>query len=83
MRSSASRLTLFDPAIYSIRVLGPLDVSWSEQLGGLDIVVVRAGDLAVTELTGRLTDQAALVSIITSLYDLGMPLLSVEWLATA
>jgi hypothetical protein len=43
--------------------------------------VVRAGDQAVTELSGQLADQAALVGVLTSLYDLGMPLLSVERLA--
>jgi len=32
----------------------------------------------VTILMGRLIDQAALIGVINSLYDLGCPLLSVE-----
>jgi hypothetical protein len=81
MPKEATYLTLFEPATYSIRVQGALDANWSGRLGGLRILVVRAGDQAVTELSGQLADQAALVGVLTSLYDLGMPLLSVERLA--
>jgi hypothetical protein len=83
MPRAAARLTLYEPATYAIRVQGALDANWSERLGGLRIVVVRAGEQAVTELSGRLPDQAALVGVLTSLYDLGMPLLSVERLSTS
>jgi len=31
-------------------------------------------------LSGELQDQAALVGVLNTLYDLGLPLLSVEWL---
>jgi hypothetical protein len=81
MPREATYLTLFEPATYSIRVQGALDANWSGRLGGLRILVVRAGDQAVTELSGQLADQAALVGVLTSLYDLGMPLLSVERIA--
>jgi len=81
MPREATYLTLFEPATYSIRVQGALDANWSGRLGGLRILVVRAGDQAVTELSGQLAAQAALVGVLTSLYDLGMPLLSVERIA--
>ena len=81
MPREATYLTLFEPATYSIRVQGALDANWSGRLGGLRSLVVRAGDQAVTELSGQLADQAALVGVLTSLYDLGMPLLSVERIA--
>jgi hypothetical protein len=78
MPKASPHLTLYEPATYAIRVQGALEANWSDRLGGLHIIVVRAGDQAVTELSGRLPDQAGLIGVLTSLYDLGMPLLSVE-----
>jgi hypothetical protein len=78
MPKASPHLTLYEPATYAIRVQGALEANWSDRLGGLRIVVIRAGDQAVTELSGRLPDQAGLIGVLTSLYDLGMPLLSVE-----
>jgi hypothetical protein len=65
---TSPHLTLYEPATYAIRVQGALEANWSERLG----------DQAVTELSGRLPDQAGLIGVLTSLYDLGMPLLSGE-----
>jgi hypothetical protein len=48
----------------------------------LQITVVTARGEAVTELVGSLPDQATLIGVLTSLYDLGMPLLSVERVPT-
>jgi hypothetical protein len=71
--------SLFEPATYRIRILGTLDKKWSDYYGGMtiehDIVL---NQYPVTILTGRLVDQAALIGVINSLYDLGCPLLSVE-----
>jgi hypothetical protein len=75
-RPSAS---MFEPATYRISILGTLDKNWSDYCGGMkiehDIMLNR---YPVTILTGVLTDQAALIGVINSLYDLGCPLLSVE-----
>ena len=48
----------------------------------MQITVVESGDDAVTELVGRLTDQAALHGVLSALYELGFPMLSVEHLPT-
>ena len=40
--------------------------------------VARAGPHTVTELTGRLLDQAALHGVLSTLYELGLPLVSLE-----
>jgi hypothetical protein len=82
-----------EPAFYLIRVQGILDQSWSERLGGLTIAiepdadgrdrsVVRdaSGDPPVTVLRGHVLDQAALSGLLNTLYDLGLPLLSLECL---
>ena len=72
------RLTLDAPLDCAIRAAGALDARWSDRLGGLR---VRAsgddGDGPVTELSGTLLDQGALVGVLVTLYDLGLPLLSV------
>ncbi|MGH2613888.1 MAG: hypothetical protein ACRDJC_01510 [Thermomicrobiales bacterium] len=78
MGSTGSPITLHEPAICVIRVRGPLSSDWSDRLGGLRIKVVRAGRHTITELVGRLADQAALHGVLAALYELGLPLLSVE-----
>ena len=80
MTRTRRRLTLFDPATYTIRVVGALAPTWSAQLGGMRITVVEAGDDAITELAGLLIDQAALHGVLAGLYELGFPMLSVEYL---
>jgi hypothetical protein len=72
-------VTLGTPATYRIRVQGELAPSWSERLGGLQITTHRQRDQTlVTTLVGEVRDQAELIGIINSLYDLHLPLLSVQ-----
>ena len=78
MGGIGSGITLHEPAVCVIRVRGALSSDWSDRLGGMRITVVRAGRHTVTELVGRLTDQAALHGVLSALYELGMPLLTVE-----
>jgi hypothetical protein len=60
----------------TILASGALDESWSDRLGGLR-VRPSAREADVSELTGRLLDQAALLGVLVTLYDLGLPLISV------
>jgi hypothetical protein len=78
MKEHPRRLTLYEPASYVIRIQGAIEPQWSDRLGGLTITVMSAGRQTATELSGQLPDQAALMSVLTSLYDLGLPLLSLE-----
>ena len=74
-------LTIDDSATYCIELQGALEHGWQDSLGDMRIQVRRAkSGRAVTTLTGRVTDQAALAGILGLVYDLGMPLLSVECL---
>ena len=71
------------PAVYSIRILGFLDKSWSDRLGGLEIVCCKTNDCdetPVTTLKGQLIDQAALLGVLNTLYNWHYPLLAVEYL---
>ena len=67
------------PATYRIRVQGYLDESWADRLGGMSISPFNTADnRSLTILVGHLIDQAALLGVLNALYDMRMPLLSVE-----
>ena len=69
------------PGNYRIRVQGFLDESWSDRLAGLRITTSRTGDQKpVSELVGRVCDQAELSGVLITLYELHLTLLSVEYL---
>ena len=69
------------PGNYRIRVQGFLDESWSERLGGMYITTSSRGDRrTVATLVGRMQDQAELAGVLNTLYELHLPLLSVEYL---
>jgi len=69
------------PANYRVRVLGSLDESWSERLGGWRVTTGSLEDRerSVTELVGRVRDQAELAGILETLYELHLPILLVEY----
>ena len=65
--------------MYRIRVRGQLDSSWSERLGGMTMTTTGGMDTdETTMLEGQLLDQAALTGILNTLYDMRLPLVSVE-----
>ena len=67
------------PATYRIRVQGRLDDTWADRLGGMAITSTSTKEkLPVTLLVGHLIDQAALSGVLNTLYELHLPLLSVE-----
>jgi hypothetical protein len=67
------------PADYRIVVQGVLDKGFSERLFGLRITVSeQVGEGPVTTLRGWLRDQAELSGLLNTLYELHLPILSVE-----
>ena len=67
------------PGTYQIRVKGRLDASWSDRLGGMEISASdQAEGTPEAILVGWRPDQAALCGVLNALYDLHLPLLSVE-----
>jgi len=65
------------PATYRISVKGALDSEWSNRLAGMQITATDEDD---TILVGRLNDQAALNGVLVALYELHLPVTSVECL---
>jgi hypothetical protein len=79
MNPSGSRF-LFDlPGQYCIRVQGLLSPNLAYRFSGMTITAEEpASQEPVMTLTGELRDQAALMGILNTLYDLQYPLLAVE-----
>jgi hypothetical protein len=72
-------LKIWTPATYPIEVDGKVDESWSDRLAGMRIITSSQGDQGVvTTRVGRLRDQTELSGVLNSLYELHLPLLSVE-----
>lgn len=59
---------------YEICVEGLLHKHWSERLNGMQIT----HDRQITILRGAVRDQAALMGVLYTLYNLQMPLISVR-----
>ena len=77
-----ARSLLVRPAVYRIRVDGRLDSRWSARLGGMAIAIrEEPGQPTLTEITGLLPDQAALLGVLNQLYLHLVPLRSVECLS--
>ena len=62
---------------YEIRLKGHLDDRWAEWFEGLTITLEENGD---TLLTVLVADQAALHGLLKKVRDLGLPLLSVNYI---
>jgi hypothetical protein len=76
---SGKDLRFEKPATYRIRVTGHIDESLSAQLGGMVITrAFTADSRPMTILVGHLSDQAALSGVLNELYELHLPLMTVE-----
>jgi hypothetical protein len=60
---------------FEIHIKGHLDKSWSDWLEGMEIKLLDSGE---TVLSGYIRDQAALMGILTRLYNMNLTLLSVN-----
>ena len=67
------------PATYIIQVEGLLDEVWAERLAGMKLRTIKRKNLPpLTTLKGRLTDQAELLGVLNSLYNLRVTLKHVK-----
>ena len=68
------------PMVYQIRVKSHLGADWTDWFEGLTITLEKNGH---TLLTGPVVDQAALHGLLKKIRDLGMALISVNYLEPA
>ena len=75
-------LTMDKPAIYRVSVRGMIDPDWRAGLQDLNHTEESVVEGVLnTVMVGRFADQAALSGLLTSLYNLHLPIVSVECLA--
>ena len=80
-KSQDEAMTMDGAATYRIIVQGTIEPSWASRLGGMSISgKILDNDAVVTILVGRLPDQAALASVLNTLYDLHLPVVSADCL---
>lgn len=72
------RPDLYQAGVYRIRVKGILGEHWSDCLGGMDVTIHYERYPPQTILCGPVIDQAALLGVLTTLYNMGYELESVE-----
>lgn len=78
------KLFLFDqPGRYRIFVQGHLSTNWTRRFSDMEITVQESADQKpITILTGEVRDQAALMGMLNTLYDMRCSVLKVEQLDT-
>jgi hypothetical protein len=72
--------SLTQPAAYCIRIAGRVRNGWSDFMTGLQELYLEDSSPGVTELTGTVPDQSALFGLLCRIRDLGLPLISVEFI---
>jgi hypothetical protein len=72
--------TLTQPATYRIRIAGRVRNGWSDFMTSLQETVSQIDGNPVTELTGTVPDQSALFGLLCHIRDLGLSLVSVEFI---
>ena len=79
---SPSRSGFDSPAMYRIGVQGRIPARWCDRLEGMAITERSPeAESPVSTLLGELSDQAALAGVLNTLYELHLPVLSVERLS--
>jgi hypothetical protein len=64
---------------YQITIEGKIDPSWSDWLGGMQLVSLKeANGMQVTTLSGVMIDQVALRGLLNRIWDLNLVLRSVQ-----
>ena len=78
MNDGMQKLGLCQPASYRIEVVGHLDIQKATWFEGLALANEYDDDgIPVTIITGDVADQAMLHGLLSTIRDLGLPLLSV------
>lgn len=72
-----------EEARYEISLKGHLDERWACQFGGMSIKnTLDLQGFPITVLSGTIVDQAALHGVITRIRDIGIPVISINRIAS-
>jgi hypothetical protein len=75
-------ISMGTPATYRIRVQGFLVHGWIDRLNGMRVITVSTREEEpTTTLEGGVKDQAELIGLMNTLYELHMSILSVDLLS--
>ncbi|MFZ5855699.1 MAG: hypothetical protein ACOYZ6_02630 [Chloroflexota bacterium] len=75
--------SLTQPATYRVRINGRVRNGWSDFLSDLQVKFLQTNGFPVTELTGTVRDQSALFGLLCRIRDLGVSLVSVEYIQSS
>ena len=77
--NSISEINISTPVGVYIEVKGFLNKNLSEVLGGLNIKnVATANNIPISHIVGTVTDQAGLIGILNTLYNMRFPIINIE-----
>ncbi len=77
--NSLKKIDFISPVRVRIEVKGVVDKSYSDYLNGLVIRHHTSGDkIRYTGLEGEVADQAALLGVLNTLYEMRFPLISIS-----
>jgi hypothetical protein len=68
------------PTRYQVCLQGQVSADWTDWLTDLEVTTEEHGPIVVTTLTGTVKDQAALFGLLSFIRDLGVPLISINYL---
>ena len=68
------------PASYRLRLQGRLSVDWTDWLSNPIVTVEGHGPASIMTVTGTVPDQAALFGLLSFIRDLGLAIISIEYL---
>lgn len=78
-KQQRKRISIDSSATYSIKVQGCLEDIWSDRLAGMKITMnIQVYQDPITTLWGPIKDQSELIGVLNGLYELRMPILSVD-----
>ena len=83
MNEFKQKLSLDRPGTYLIKIPGVTEKSWSDWDGVMKVEYTRESDGYPITILTFIGDQAALQGFLRRLYFLGLPLISVNWVAFA
>ena len=81
MDKTKQNFSFKNSAIYKIIVKGKINKDWSDRLSDMQITVEKQPEgKTFTSLVGKINDQTALSSVLLTLYEMNMTVISVKML---